>query len=126
MSPSIFLMVFNPIPKLVQRLSSSGLLIPDSHGPPEIGCIIYVEWDDKKSDEPAGWYRCEIVAYNPNGAAHLSYPDGATEVINLSTITWTFARRSSKCYRPLDFLTLFQSLRRGIVSKSNASHRSTK
>ena len=106
MSPIIFLMVFNPILKLVQSLSSPGftfrLPIPDSHGLPEIGCTIYVEWDEENSDEPAGWYRCEIVAYNPNGAAQLSYPDGATEVIDLSTITWTFAHRSSKRYRTLD------------------------
>ena len=80
----------NPILKLVQSLSSPGftfrLPIPDSHGLPEIGCTIYVEWDEENSDEPAGWYTCEIVAYNPNGAAQLSYPDGATEVIELSTI----------------------------------------
>ena len=59
---------------------------PDSHGLPEIGPTIYIEWDEENSDELAGWHRREIVAYNPNGTAQLLYSDRATEVIDLSTI----------------------------------------
>ena len=106
MSPIIFLMVFNPILKLVQSLSYPGFTfripIPNSNDLPEPGSTIYVEWNESNSNEPAGWYRCEVVAYSPNGAAQIFCTDGASEVVDLSTIKWNFARRSSKRYRNLD------------------------
>ena len=96
----------NPSLKIVQSLSYPGftfrILIPNSNNLPEPGSTIYVEWNESNSNEPAGWYRCEVVAYSPNGAAQLFYPAGAAEVVDLSTIKWNFACRSSKKYRNLD------------------------
>ena len=104
----VFLMVFYPILKIVQSLSYPGVRfripIPNSNDLPEPGSTTYVEWNESNSNEPAGWYRYEVVAYSPNGAAQLFCTDGASEVVDLSTIKWNFARRSSKEYRNLDSL----------------------
>jgi len=99
-------MVFNPILRLVQSLSHPGFAfripIPNSIDLPDPGSTIYVEWNEPTSNEPAGWYRCQIVEYRSDGVAQLLYPDGASESVDLSTIKWCFARKSSKMYRCLD------------------------
>ena len=118
MSPIIFLIAFNPVLKLAQSLDCPGFAfripITDSEDFPDCDSNILVLWDEPESDEPSGWYRCNVLQYLPNGSVQLRYPDGATESVHLSKVTWKFARKSAK---------VFYSLNDSPPSFTPASHR---
>ena len=105
-SPIIFLMAFNPVLKLAQSLDCPGFAfripIPDSEDFPDCDSNILVLWDEPESDEPSGWYRCNVLQYLPSGSVQLRYSDGDTEIIHLSKVTWKFARKSAKMFYSLN------------------------
>ena len=49
-----------------------------------------------------GWYHCQLVGYQANGHVKLLYKDSATEIVDLRSVEWKFARKSAKRYLPLD------------------------
>ena len=89
MSPFNSLQSFNPLIKLIQSLHCPGfafrILLPDSKDLPFCASTILVLWEEHDSYEPCGWYKCKVSDYLPNGSALLSYPDGATELVNLAS-----------------------------------------
>ena len=101
LSPLIFLVAFNLLIELCNKLPSCGfclkLSVPNSSGLPPISSAIYVEWNESSSDEPPGWYYAVVREYLPDGLAKIEYPDQATEVLNL---------HSTYKERPKDLLPL--------------------
>ena len=67
MSPIIFLIAFSPVLKLAQSLDCPGFAfripITDSEDFPDCDSNILVLWDEPESDEPSGWYRCNVLQY---------------------------------------------------------------
>lgn len=65
MSPIIFLMAFNPVLKLAEKLACPGFTfkfpVADSEDLPACGSTIAVLWDEPDSDERSGWYKCLIA-----------------------------------------------------------------
>lgn len=102
----LFLLCFQPIIAFADRLSTLGfqmmLTIPDSSGLPPTDAHIYINWQEEESDEPPGWYLCQVSGYLPNGKSTTRYRNGSTEEIDLRSIEWSFARKSSKPYLPLE------------------------
>ena len=76
------------------------LQLPESAGLPPVDSHIYVEWCEKDSDEPEGWYHYWVEQYQSDGSAALCYKDGASEILNLHSINWSFARKSGRCFLP--------------------------
>ena len=62
LSPLIFLVVFNLLIQVCNRLSTCGfslrLLVPNSSGLPPVNSAIYVLWDEPESDEPPWMVPC--------------------------------------------------------------------
>ena len=105
MSPIIFLLSFNPIIQLAQRLQCPGFIfklpIADSESLPGPGSSIYVEWNEESSDEVPGWYKCSVSSYSSVGSANLLYSNQTTELVDLRSINWKHARKTSKQFRPI-------------------------
>ena len=106
LSPVIFLIAFNPIIGLANSSTSSGFSlkypVPSSHGLPPVDAHIYLKWDEPSSDEPPGWYRCQVTKYLPNSFTEVHYPNGTSEVVNLHSNQWHLATGRSKQYRSED------------------------
>ena len=49
----------------------------------------------------AGWYKCFVSSSDKHGNANISYPKNKFETVDLRTINWKHARKSSKQYHPL-------------------------
>ena len=105
LSPLIFLVAFNLLIELCNKLPSCGfclkLPVPNSSGLPPISSAIYVEWNESSSDEPPGWYYVVVREYLPDGHAKIEYSDQATEVLNLHSVRWDNTRKGQKSYLPL-------------------------
>ena len=101
LSPLIFLVAFNPLIELGNKLPSCGfclkLSVTNSSGLPPISSI-YVEWNESSSNEPPGWYYAVVREYLPDGLAKIEYPDQATEVLNLHSVRWEHTRKGQKTY----------------------------
>ena len=103
LSPLIFLIAFNPIIQLAQSLSTCGFRLkvsdPTSHKLPEVNSHLYVQWDEKDSDEPQGWYLAKITSVESDGTATVLYRKGKTlETFNLSEVNWFSAPGNGKWY----------------------------
>ena len=105
MSPIMFLLSFNPIIELARKLTCPGFFfkvpIADTEDLPSPGSTVYVKWNETSSDEAPGWYKCTISSYDANGCANLLYPKDQSELVDLRSVHWVYARKSSKQYRPL-------------------------
>ena len=100
LSPLIFLIVFI---QLAQSLSTCGFRLklsdPTSHKLPEVNSHLYVQWDEKDSDEPQGWYLAKITSVESDGTATVLYRKGKTlETFNLSEVNWFSAPGNGKWY----------------------------
>uniref|UniRef100_A0A1X7UX59 Reverse transcriptase domain-containing protein n=1 Tax=Amphimedon queenslandica TaxID=400682 RepID=A0A1X7UX59_AMPQE len=78
------------------------LPITNSIGLPCVGSYVYVEWNEPDSLEPSGWYHCQVIEYESDGKALLSYRDGATEVLDLRKARWEHTRKNGKAFLPFD------------------------
>jgi hypothetical protein len=76
------------------------LPIPNSVGLPSINSYIYVEWNEAESNEPSGWYHCQVINYLSNGKAILRYKDDSTETVDLRNYKWELTRKNGKAYLP--------------------------
>ena len=99
LSPLIFLLCFNPIFKLAQSLQGKGfslhLPVPSSEGLPPVGSHFYVEWNEVDSPDPSGFYLCSAIRYHSDGSTTIQYVgDGATELVDLHSIFWSFTRKT--------------------------------
>ena len=105
LSPLIFLLAFNPLIELCNRLPSCGfnlrLPVPNSSGLPPTNTAIYVEWNEDPSDEPSGWYYAVVKEYLPNGQARIEYTDHASETLDLHSVRWEHTRKGTKAFLPL-------------------------
>ena len=59
-----------------------------------------LEWDENDSNEPPGWYRCQIADHFPGGTSLIIYQPGVQERVNLHDISWHLASGNSKKYLP--------------------------
>ena len=105
LSPLLFLVAFQPIICLANSLETEGyqlqLQIPESEGLPPPDAYVYILWDEESSDEPQGWYLCQILEYYCNGLTKVKYLDSsATEILNLKSTSWHFTRKSAKKFLP--------------------------
>ena len=109
-SPIIFRMVLNPILKLTESLNYPRFtfrvliqhqMTSHNHDPPST--CTYIE---PNSNETTGWYRCQVADYSSKGVAQLLYPDGGSEMVDLSSINWYFVRKCYRNYSSLDFQPL--------------------
>ena len=102
MSPITSFLAFNPLIKLIQPLQYPGFAfripVPDSKHLPSCASTILVLWEEHDSDEPCGCYKCKVSDYLSDRSALLSYPDGATEFVNLAEVSCQFARKSGRNY----------------------------
>jgi hypothetical protein len=99
LSSLLFLIAFQPILHLAEFLELDGyqlkFFIPNSEGLPLPGAHAYVYWDDEASDEPQEWYLCRIMM---SKVEYLN--SSATEIVDLKSIPWYFARKSARKYLP--------------------------
>ena len=106
LSPTIFLLAFAPITRLMEQWHYSGfslqIPVPNSKDLPSPDSTIYVLWDEQDSDEPSGWYRATISHYLPNGNAVLNYSSQVSETLSLIKNQWTYTRKNAKKFIPLD------------------------
>ena len=106
LSPRLFLLLFAPVIGLIEDRKDLGyqpkISIPDSEGLPLEGSHIYLLWDEDESDEPKGWYRCQVGPYSIEGQCHIQYPDGQSEIVNLKKHKWMLAARNGRIYRSCD------------------------
>jgi hypothetical protein len=97
LSSLLFLIAFQPILHLAEFLELDGyqlkFFIPNSEGLPLPGAHAYVYWDDEASDEPQEWYLCRIMM---SKVEYLN--SSATEIVDLKSIPWYFARKSARKY----------------------------
>ena len=105
LSPLLFLIAFQPILHLAASLEMEGyqllLPIPESEGLPPPDSYIYILWDEVSSDEPQGWYLCQVMEYYANGLAKVKYLNSsAIEIISLKSTPWHFTRKSAKKFLP--------------------------
>ncbi len=70
--------------------------LPETAGLPPANSHIYVEWNEEDSEEPKGWYHCEVEEYKPDVSATICYRDGSHESLDLRSVNWSFARKSAK------------------------------
>ena len=105
LSPLLFLLCYHPVIAYAEKLPTTGFkmtsTVPNSAGLPPVDSYIYIEWQEESSEEPDGWYHCQVQEYQPDGQAILRYRDGALETININTIKWHFAQKSSKAFLPI-------------------------
>ena len=82
LSPLLFLLCYHPVIAYAETLATTGFqmttTLPESVGLPPVSSYIYVEWQES-SEEPDGWYHCQVEGYQPDGQAILRYRDGASE-----------------------------------------------
>ena len=104
LSPLLFLLVFNPVIKLCDKLQTTGfrlkLPILNSEGIPPVNAPIYLEWDVEGHDDPQGWYYAIVTQHFVDGRSQVTYSNGDTEDLNLNSVTWKLTRRGSKSYLP--------------------------
>lgn len=64
LSPLLFLLCFNPVIAYAMQSPHCGFQMmlqpPGSAGLPPVGSHINVEWCEKDSGEPEGWYHCQL------------------------------------------------------------------
>ena len=73
------------------------LQFPESEGLPPPDAHVYILWDEESSEEPQGWYLCQILEYYCNGLTKVEYLDSSvTEILNLKSTPWHFTRKSAK------------------------------
>lgn len=104
LSPIIFLLAFNPIIQLANSLQCPGFVfripLTGSDDLPPSDSSIYVEWNELSSNEDPGWYKCRVSSYDSSGNALLLYHDQLTEIVDLNTTSWRYAKRSAKKFLP--------------------------
>ena len=104
LSPLIFLLTFNPLIELCNRLPSCGfnlrLPVPNLSGLPPTNTAIHVKWNEDPSDEPSGWYYAVVKEYLPNGQARIEYADHASETLDLHSVRWEHTRKGKKLSYP--------------------------
>ena len=93
--------------KLANSLKGEGfslcLPVPNSEGLPPIGSHFYVEWKEINSTDPFGFYLCSALEHHSDGTTTIQYlSDGATERVNLHSVSWSLTRKNSKKFLPLD------------------------
>ena len=100
LSPLLFLLSFNPIITYIDHLPTCGfqmsIQLSDTAGLPPANSHIYVEWNEEDSEEPEGWYHCEVEEYKPDGSATIRYRNGSHESLDLRSVNWSFAQKSAK------------------------------
>ena len=104
LSPLIFLICFNPIINLAKSLSTGyRLQIPLSGKVPQTGKFIYLKCNEPQSTEPSGWYLCRVSEHLSEGLSEACYRGDTDEHVELSTITWAYAKGNcyNKHYLPL-------------------------
>ena len=51
--------------------------------------------DEDDSEEPISWYKATVEKYHRDGRLSLQYSCGSTEMVDISTTQWRFARRTA-------------------------------
>ena len=101
----LFLLCYHPVIAYTEKLPTTGFqmttTLPDSVSLLPVDSYIYVEWQEVSSEEPDGWYHCQVEGYQSDGQAILRYRDGVLETINISSIKWSFARKSDRAFLPI-------------------------
>lgn len=106
LSPIIFLLVFNPIIRLVDTLQSGEfrfkIRTQKNNDLPKEGASIYVKWDEEDSDDEPGWYHCTVERHHPDGKTTIVYKDDenekTSELIHLKQEMWKPARKNGRKY----------------------------
>ena len=100
LSPTIFLLCFQPIIQLANASPQAVDISPSSkylhlRAYPPCSSSIYLQWNEEDSDEPPGWYRCKVSEHTISGETKVQYPNGTYEIINLHKLKWSSCKGNS-------------------------------